>query len=101
MQVDAQAKKLLDEVTAKMVEWEGKLAALGEGKEGKRLRGTQIVSNSSKSNTSSGRARSGQRGQKAKSRAISALDSVLPLPSSLFSFLSFPRTRIVTTVETS
>jgi peptidoglycan hydrolase CwlO-like protein len=32
-QVDAEAKKLLDEVTAKMVEWEGKLAALGDAKD--------------------------------------------------------------------
>jgi hypothetical protein len=31
--VDAEAKKLLDEVTAKIVEWEGKLAALGDAKD--------------------------------------------------------------------
>ena len=31
--VDAEAKKLLDEVTAKMVEWEGKLVALGNAKD--------------------------------------------------------------------
>ena len=30
--VDVEAKKLLDDVTAKMVEWEGKLVALGNAK---------------------------------------------------------------------
>jgi hypothetical protein len=31
--VDVEAKELLDSVTAKMVEWEGKLVALGNAKD--------------------------------------------------------------------
>ena len=32
-QVDEEAKQLLDDVTAKMVEWEGKLVALGNAQD--------------------------------------------------------------------